>query len=232
MDPQDLLADLLRQAGDADETPEPTPPTDEAIDAFWTAFAADEGALADAGVTVEAVNAIHPRLQALSTALMPELGPADADGRLMLAISVDGIPDHAAWAERVVAAAPALSRWTVRAFRPPKPLVDGQPCGPSPLTPDRVRFSVKPSDEAEGRLDLVLCLPDGVPPPLYVAFGFQLLDAALGEAGVMHGLDAIDVGDAEDMADWGVDTTAMRPLTELPDAVRALGVAVEPPRVV
>jgi hypothetical protein len=232
MDPQDLIAALLGGASaDAAEPADPTPPTDEAIAAFWTAFSADEAALADEGVSMSALMGIHQRLQALSGALVPELGPADATGRLMLAVGVDGIAEYAPWAEAVVAAAPALARWSVRAFRPPKPLVEGEPCGPNPLTPDQVRFVAQPSDEAEGRVDLVVCLPDGVPEALHSTFGFQLLDAALGEKGVMLGCDAIDFGELADLEDWEVDTAALRPLTELPDAVRALGVAIEAPRV-
>jgi hypothetical protein len=111
-----------------------------------------------------------------------EFGPV-RDGKREFIVSADGIRDRFPAVQSLVAAAPAMARWTVIPFRPPKNIDMAVEYGGHRISADDIWFKSETDGERIGLTLFVRGLTEETRNPVAGA-AFILLDAALGEYAV------------------------------------------------
>lgn len=170
-------------------------------DKFWSWFAQQEDELARlAAKPHEFLAVLAPKLRRTAPGVLCEFSvqPGE-DGRLELILSADGIRDQIPAVRALVAAAPALRRWRVTAFRPRDAVKGTIEMNGLILDPATLKASIEPH---AGLIAVVIFVP-GVTGPEAEAFthlGFLLLDTTLGELDVMTKVGPVDVLPADSAA--------------------------------
>lgn len=180
----------------ADPTPEPAD-MEARIESFWRWFAAHAAELADLAKTapVEAMQRLGTQIEGIAAGAGPEVGAelvtSTSPGPLTLVITANGMRDAAPLAKRIVAAAPSVARWTVRAFRPRMP-PDG-PLSQTALAGSTFTFAdVRIVAQSMGAFfDVVLYIPGASDEATRERIGFIVLDSYLGELDVMEKIGEI-----------------------------------------
>ncbi len=162
--------------------------------AFWQSFASLDLQLFRFEQNRERLfSALSVALTRVHPDLTFEIGP-EKDGRRDLVISAAGLKDAFPAVEALVDAAPALERWNVIAFRPPR-----DPDVQLELGGVQVRSAeAKVALESDGtRVGVTLFLPGyhKTPQSTYEQLGFLLLDNALGEKAVETRLGFVEFGE-------------------------------------
>lgn len=157
-----------------------------------------------------ALDSFAAALAGVSPNLTFEIGPAK-NGIRDLVISADGIKSAFPFVEALVAAAPALPRWELIAFRPRRKLGMGVSLAGRRVKPEDVEFCLL-SNGLE--LGVYLFLPDYSEEEkrIWGQIGYLLLDEALGEYDVETKLGPIKFFHASAYPD-----SARRPLPDLPE---------------
>lgn len=180
--------------------------------AFWEWFVAHEEMLLNVEEDPDTVcDAVFVALHSVDPALAFDMG-GDRDGQWEFVVTASGNPAAFPAVVRLTQAAPALPSWTIRAFRPRRPM-EGEftmMCG-TRVRLDEVRFTARPS---VGRLDVRLFIPGYRRTPLdeFDEVGAMLVDMAVGEWDAETRLGTIHVGPP-------LPRVKSRPLAELPALV-------------
>lgn len=150
------------------------------VRSFWQWFASEEDRLAELVAdppkffipVIERLHKVHP-------GLVVEIGP-ELDGRRELAISADGRLEVFPAVLATTSLVPSLRRWSIVAFRQPKP--DGFILsGPGfELNAEHLWFRSESSDQLL-HLDLIYSGGRNVPEPMLEQAGFLMVDLVVGE---------------------------------------------------
>jgi hypothetical protein len=137
------------------------------------------------------------RLNTLHPDLTFELGAFDVPGsselgRREFVISAGGAREAFPAVRALTAAAPELPDWRVVPFRPRRELLPGVSVLGLALSPEQVRFELRPEPGGTG---IVLYIPgyEKSDHARYVAAAFLLLDTAVGEVDVEMNLGSIEL---------------------------------------
>ncbi len=129
--------------------------------------------------------------------VFPEVA-VNPEGAWDLVVSCGGVPTGKSAVERLADAAPTVQGWNVVAFRQPGPL-DGWniEMNKSTLSPTDVRVLVSTAD-GQGYVPVVMLIPgcDAMPGDTCLSLGYLMLDAALGELGVMTRIGFVEAREA------------------------------------
>jgi hypothetical protein len=188
------------------------------VRAFWLWFQSEEDRLAERvddppsffATIIEHLRKVHP-------GLVVEVGP-EIDGRRELAISADGCLEVFPAVLATTSFAPELQRWTVVAFRQPKPDALFLSGPGFELNAEYLWFRSKPSDQLL-HLDLVYSGGREVPESMLEQAGFLMVDLMVGEF-------AMEVYIGRCVTRRG-KPQGERPLCELPGVVEAHAARVD-----
>src|SRR5207245_8240432 len=136
-------------------------------------------------------------------------------GRREFVLSAHEINDACPSVLALGRAAPALSRWTIIRFRPPRPDVTQVSLGGVHLDARSIGFLAEPDGDRTG---LTVSVPGykATPNKTYEQAAYLLLDGMLGEYAVETGVGFIEIVPAQ-----GRRPGQWRPLTQVREAVRA-----------
>jgi len=182
---------------------------------FWNWFQAHDSALFAVKTGSEPIcGELSEELHRVHPALTFEFGPVES-GRREFVLSADGMKDAFPAVLDLGRAAPALSRWTIIRFRPPRPDATQVSLGGVHLDARSVQFLAEPDGERTG---LIVSVPGykATPNKTYEQAAYLLLDGMLGEYAVETGVGFIEIVAAE-----GRRPGQWRPLTQVREAVRA-----------
>ncbi len=152
------------------------------IAAFWVWFGRMAGIFVELDPSCEQrLNDLGEALNHIRDGLTFELGPR-VNGRRTFAVSADGAAELFPYVEEVVALAPSLEQWTIRAFRAPKDLCedDSMQVGDTSVSVSDLCFCI--SETPDTRVLEVFvsnhddCDVNRLGPPVFI-----LVDNALGE---------------------------------------------------
>lgn len=178
---------------------------------FWAWFAANEDRLFHFDDEQTTLDELEEALHDVGSDLTFEIDHAVEDGTRELVISAGGIKSAFAAVTTLIAAAPALPRWRLVAFR------QRYPVGSVSLTFEGLRVDPKKVTYSLGDdgMDLAVCLyipGHDADDERYGQIGYLLLDGALGETDVALKFGAIEFAHPDEhVAD------PRYPLFELPD---------------
>jgi hypothetical protein len=146
--------------------------------AFWEWFEARQDELIDFESDRERIfDEFGEQLSRVHPGLCFEFGPRDAQREFV--ISAGGLRDVFPAGSSLVAAAPALQRWRITAFRPRRTPLNSVQLGDVRVEPDDVEFSLLTNGTAIG---LRLFLPGFTEGNVTLKqIGYLMLDEALGE---------------------------------------------------
>jgi hypothetical protein len=189
--------------------------------AFWGWFQQNEARLADACAQkqlVPTMNEISDKIEALHHGLIGEIAWDPKTKRPTLVVSADGDKKLFGTVKDLVAGAPKLKRWDVRAFRPRMTPDDGiqtlELAGHKFALAD---FSFRELGAKDGKLDIELYVKGVTDEQLMARAGFLLLDQVLGEYDSEMKIGGID---------WkplpAKPPAGLKPLTDLAKRVDAL----------
>lgn len=194
---------------------------------FWAWFLENEEQLSSFEADRERVfDMLSERLASVHPELTFEFGPI-IDGAREFVVSAGGIRDAFPAVSGLVAAAPALARWRVIAFRPRRSPINDLTFGDVSIRAEDVRFVAEPDGDHVG---LTLLLPGyhETPEKLFEQMGYLFLDEALGEYDVETCVGFVEVTAPASHLD-----EASAPLSALPrlvDAWRARRTAPDEPQ--
>lgn len=181
---------------------------------FWAWFVAPEAMLWDLEDDLErAFHALLTAIERVDEDLALDVG-RKRDGRRELILSAGGNLATFPTVIRLAEAAPPLERWTIRAFRPRRPLVGELVLGGVAVRVRDVRFAAEPSGD---RLNVRIFIPGyrWTPQDEFVHAAAVLLETVLGEFDAETRIDSVFVGPPQ-------PRVHSRPLTELAAVVDAL----------
>src|SRR5207249_5170279 len=182
---------------------------------FWSWFQAHDSALFAVKTGNEPIcGELSEELHRVHPALTFEFGPLES-GRREFVLSADGMKDAFPAVLDLGRAAPALSRWTIIRFRPPRPDATQVSLAGVHLDARSIGFLAEPDGERTG---LTVSVPGykATPKKTYEQAAYLLLDGMLGEYAVEMGVGFIEIVPAE-----GRRRGQWRPLTQVREAVRA-----------
>jgi hypothetical protein len=182
---------------------------------FWNWFQAHDSALFAVKTGNEPIcGELSEELHRVHPALTFEFGPVES-GRREFVLSADGIKDAFPAVLALGRAAPALSRWTIIRFRPPRPDVTQISVGGLHVDARTVQFLAEPDGDRTG---LTVSVPGykATPKKTYEQAAYLLLDGMLGEYAVETGVGFIEIVPAD-----GRRPGRWQPLTQVREAVKA-----------
>jgi len=185
---------------------------DSAEARFWKWFTAHDAALFAVQTAREPVcDELNVELHRVDTNLTFEFGPVQA-GKREFVISADGITKSFPAVIALARAAPAMKRWKVTPFRPPRPEVTQVKIRGIAFDAREIEFLATPGD----RTDLVVAVPGfkKTPESTYETAVHLLLDGMVGEYTVEKGIGGIEIIPTTDRPPG-----AWRPLTKLAEAI-------------
>lgn len=158
---------------------------------FWQWFQRNEAMLFDFEKDQEhTFDKLAAQLHKVHSDLTFEFGPKE-NGKREFVISADGFRKAIPAVERLAAAAPGLSKWTVIKFRPRRAPFDiGY--GNVTVKANTVAALLKPNG---GKVDVTVLIPGYTAETrtVYVGIAFLMLDQALGEYDVMTRVGVVQV---------------------------------------
>ena len=163
---------------------------------FWNWFQAHDSALFAVKTGNEPIcGELSEELHRVHPALTFEFGPVES-GRREFVLSADGIKDAFPAVLALGRAAPALSRWTIIRFRPPRPDVTQISVGGLQLDARTVQFLAEPDGDRTG---LTVSVPGykATPNKTYEQAAYLLLDGMLGEYAVETAVGFIKIVPAD-----------------------------------
>jgi hypothetical protein len=169
------------------------------VGSFWEWFLQHEEDLFDFERDREAIfDQLADELQRVHPDLTFEFGPVE-NGRRDFVVSASGIREAFPAVQALVAAAPALNRWNVIAFRPRRPQGNIIEFGGYRVDPKEVRYQLVVDGNQLGLRLFIRGYTDGN--VALKQIGYLLLDEALGEYDVETKLGVIEMVGLESEAD-------------------------------